>query len=52
MQEHFLRSSRPQQALAMRRQAEQWDKALELAVALDPSQVGPLSCLQAQVSYL
>ena len=33
----------------MRCQAEHWDKALELAVALDPAQVGQLSCLQAQV---
>ena len=34
----------------MRRQAQQWDKALELACALDISQVGELSFLQAQVS--
>ena len=49
VQEHFLRSSRPLEALAMRRQAQQWGAALELACALDLSQVGELSFLQAQV---
>ena len=33
----------------MRKQAQQWEKALDLACALDPSQVGPLSLLQAEV---
>ena len=49
LQEHFLRSSRPLEALSMRRQAQQWGLALELACALDLGQVGELSFLQAQV---